>query len=158
MNEKRHLIINYFLVLWLALGITNAVAASLTDLAIGLTASANTVQVGQSFTFTMAVTNLGPVTSTSATVEDMLPSGLAYISSAGPGTYNSSDGSWNFVPGAVNAISRMTITVRATNTGTFTNTATITSSYPSDSNSANNTAGVIVTVNPIPSPPIVLTC
>jgi uncharacterized repeat protein (TIGR01451 family) len=128
-----------------------------TDLAIGKTASTNAVTVGQVLSFQLSVTNLGPLTATSATVEDLLPSGLMYLSSSGPGTYNPATGQWIFSPGAVGGVSFLTITVQATNAGFWLNSAYINSSTPPDTNSANNTASASVSVYP-PYPPIVLTC
>src|ERR1700733_14273669 len=67
-----------------------------TDLAMGKTASTNAATVGQVLSFQLSVTNFGPSVATSATVVDILPSGLMYLSSSGPGTYNPATGQWIF--------------------------------------------------------------
>ena len=137
--------------------ISQAAPGNGTDLAIGKTASTNAAMVGDVLTFQLSVTNLGPASASSATVSDVLPSGLQYSSSTGSGTYNPTTGQWNFTPGAPGNISIMTITVQATNAGTWLNSATISSSFPADTNLLNNTASASVTVTNN-NPPIVLTC
>jgi uncharacterized repeat protein (TIGR01451 family) len=131
-------------------------AAAGTTLAIGKTSSTSTAIVGQMISFQVVVTNLGPLAASSATVSDVLPSGLQYVYSTGPGTYAPSNGQWDLVPGKIGAISILTIQVEATNAGVWLNTAKIISSTPPDLNSVNNSASVSVTVNQ--TPPIVLTC
>ncbi len=147
------------LVLWEPVVSPAAISTNL-DLAIGKTASVGSVNVGGALSFQLAVTNLGPAVGTSATVADVLPAGFQYVSFAGPGTYNSASGQWNFAPGSPGAISVLTISVLATNAGSWLNVATIQSSIPTDNNSLNNTASASVTVNPAinTNPPIVLNC
>src|ERR1035438_3259193 len=116
------------------------IGTNITDLAIGKTASTNAAKVGDVLSFQLTVTNFGPLSATAAVVADVLPSGLQYLSSTGPGTYNPATGQWNFVPGTPGSISILTITVQATNAGTWLNSAVITVVTPGDTNFVNNSA------------------
>src|ERR1017187_3050528 len=140
--------------------ISQASIGTNTDLAMGKTASTSTAKVGDVLSFQLSVTNLGPATATAAVVADVLPSGLQYVSSSGPGTYNPVTGQWNFVPGTPGSISILTITVQATNAGTWLNSAVITVVTPGDTNFVNNSASASVTVSSVTNtnPPIVLNC
>ena len=119
------------------------------DLAVGKTASTNSVKVGDTVVFTLLVTNLGPDIVTNVTVQDFLPVGLAYVSSSGVGTYSPTGGMWNFSAGAAGVVSIRTITAQALSVGTYTNTATIVASSATDTNSSNNSASAGVTVRPL---------
>src|ERR1035441_7730660 len=138
--------------------ISQASIGTNTDLAIGKTASTNAAKVGDVLSFQLSVTNFGPLPATAAVVADVLPSGLKYLSSAGPGTYNPVTGQWNFVPGNPGSISILTITIQATNAGVWLNSAVITVATPGDTNFVNNSASASVTVSSVTNPPIVLNC
>jgi len=122
------------------------------DLGLGKTASASTVNVGDSFSYELSVTNLGPDPALTAEVSDLLPSGVLFVSSSGPGTYEPTSGQWIFTPGNPGSVSTLTINVQAASPATVVNNATILSSTPADTNSANNFAYVMVNINAAPPP------
>ena len=139
--------------------LAQATVGTNTDLAVGKTASTNAANVGGVLSFRLSVTNLGPATATSATIADVLPAGLAYLSATGSGTYNPVNGQWSLAPGAPGSVSILTITVQATNAGNWLNTASLTSSIPTDTNLVNNSASASVTVSSVTNyPPLVLNC
>ena len=76
------------------------------DLGLGKTASASTVNVGDSFSYELSVTNLGPDPALTAEVSDLLPSGVLFVSSSGPGTYEPTSGQWIFTPGNPGSVSQ----------------------------------------------------
>ena len=49
-----------------------------------------TAAPGATITYSMSYTNFGPEPSTSATITDVLPTGVTFVSATGPATYNSS--------------------------------------------------------------------
>ena len=109
---------------------------------------------GSPVTFTISVTNLGPSAATGATVRDLLPAGLTFLSAtASQGTYNQATGDWTL--GAIPATRTETLAImaRVDSAGVFANTASVLSSIPSDPNPVNNAATSSVTVAPPPPPP-----
>src|SRR5581483_1410940 len=114
------------------------------DLAVNKTASVNSVQTSNQFSYTITVTNLGPDLVTNATVEDVLPAGLTYISSMGAGTYNVMTGGWDIFYLSPGGVASLTITVQANSGGNYTNTATIISSTAQDTNALNNSSTAVV--------------
>ena len=117
----------------------NALAGTMpsTDLGVSLSAAPNPVLAGQNLTYTLTLTNLGPVSASSVTLTDTLPASVTFVS-ASPGCVNlggkvvcnvgtlSSGGATNF-----------TVVVTPTAGGLITNTLTVASPTP-DPNSANN--------------------
>lgn len=117
------------------------------DIAVTKTVNNSTPNVGGNVTFTITAINNGPLNTTGAVVNDLLPSGLTYVShSASAGTYVPGTGVWTI--GALSSGASRTLTITATATAAAipsrTNTATITSNNP-DSNPNNNTASATVT-------------
>ena len=130
--------------------------APTTDLKITKTATTNLLQVGQTVTFTLTLSNLGPNNVISpVTVSDCVPPGFAYVSDTGSGgangTYSPGTCLWTLPSGIVtNSGLTIQITLRATNTVCITNTAAIMSSSGfSDPNTNNNSASVTACVNPL---------
>jgi uncharacterized repeat protein (TIGR01451 family) len=121
------------------------------DLSVSLVASPNPVLVGQTVSYTLTVTNVGPSPASSVTLTDALPATVTFVS-ASPACVNlggnvvcnlgtlSSGGATNF-----------TIVVTPTAGGLITNILTVASPTP-DPNSANNSATSVTTVN---SPPTI---
>jgi uncharacterized repeat protein (TIGR01451 family) len=119
------------------------------DIAITKVVNNSTPQVGSNVTFTIAAINNGPLNSTGVTVNDLLPTGLTYVShTVTAGTYTPGTGVWSIGALASGASRTMTITATATSAAipSRTNTAVVSASEP-DSNPNNNTASA--TVNPL---------
>ena len=124
------------------------VKGSQADLAVTNTVDRSTASVGDTVTFTIAVTNLDGSACNDVQVTDMLPVGLQYDSSStADGTYNNVTGIWALAGTLTNGESS-TLTIQATmlTTTAQTNTATITSSDRPDPDLRNNSDSA--TVNP----------
>jgi uncharacterized repeat protein (TIGR01451 family) len=132
----------------------NMTVTALADLSITKSASAQSVQSGAAFSYTLNVTNAGPNTATSVTVTDVLPAGLTYSSASGTG--------WSCAHAAgtvtctmpslpVGAANPITINVVASGSGATSNTATV-SSATADPTPANNTsaAAAVALILPVP--------
>jgi uncharacterized repeat protein (TIGR01451 family) len=109
-------------------------------------------KVGQSMTYTIAVTNSGPSAATGVTVTDRLPK------NAGVGTVASSQGTCAPRPkeqtvvcsiGSMTSAAKVTITlvVKPTQKGPYTDTATVAATSPADPAPGNNTSSVTTTVS-----------
>ncbi len=123
----------------------------LADLAITQTDNPDPIGAGLNLTYTLSVTNSGPVTTPDVSITDPLPAGLVFVSAT------PSQGSCTNIGGTVNcsfglmtngAQASVTITATTTIATTITNTATVTSFATTDPNSANNTAKITTTVLP----------
>ena len=106
--------------------------------------------VGATVTFTVTLTNNGPLDGTGIIVTDMVPAGLTYLSSvADQGTYNSTTGIWNVGSVANGATATLTLKVTV-NSGTATqklvSTAKITHSDQPDGDTADNTSATQVNI------------
>ena len=124
---------------------------SYADLQVIKTANVATTTEGGTVDYTIAVTDLGPATSTGVTATDTLPSGLTFQNAtASTGTYSSSTGVWTI--GTLAPSSTATLDIAATvNSGTasstITNTAIATESTSTiDNNLSNNSSSVSVFV------------
>jgi uncharacterized repeat protein (TIGR01451 family)/fimbrial isopeptide formation D2 family protein len=118
------------------------------DLAVFKTVDNPDPTVGETITFEITVANYGPDTATSVRVDDVLPTGLTYLSSAATqGAYDSGTGIWTVgtVTTADTPSLRMTVRVDRRVGGTVTNTATV-SARPYDPDPANNTSTVEIFV------------
>ena len=115
------------------------------DLVLGMSASAPSVVATSNLTYTIAVTNAGPSTSTNIVVTDTLPAGSA-ISAAHPtqGSVNAGAGlvTWNVGSLAYGGTASLSLEIQAAAAGTMTNTATVTSTT-ADPNPDNNNASVV---------------
>src|SRR6185503_14877645 len=106
----------------------NVVSSTSVDLAVTKTASPNPGQVGVPLAYRIVATNNGPAAATNVTVTDVMPAGVAFVSSAatqgacsGTTTVTCNLGSLAFGASAV-----VTITVTPSSQGQLANTATVT--------------------------------
>jgi uncharacterized repeat protein (TIGR01451 family) len=117
------------------------------DLAVAKSVNNPTPSVGQTVTFTIAVTNTSTsFIATGVGISDALPAGLTYQSSTtSQGTYTSGTGAWSV--GSLNTGTTATLTITATvnAAGTIINTAQLSALDQTDPNSANNNASATVT-------------
>jgi uncharacterized repeat protein (TIGR01451 family) len=125
---------------------TAIVAPEQSDLAMAKTVSNATPIVGSTITFTITLTNGGPVTATGVQVTDLLPAGLTFVSATpSQGTYTQGTGLWDVGTVATGTPPTLAIVATVTGSGAVTNTATISDSDQFDPNIANNTASATVT-------------
>jgi uncharacterized repeat protein (TIGR01451 family) len=113
------------------------------DLVVSKTDSPDPVQVGETLTYTVTVSNAGPRTARDVTVTDSLPKAVRVRS------ISSDDGSCqrrtrtivcSVAEIAADGAATVTIVVRPTRRGTITNSVSANSVAPPDPNLANNTA------------------
>ena len=132
--------------------ITTAVGPA-ADLALGLNGFPQTVVTGNSVTYTIAVTNLGPSAATGVVVNESLPVSTTVLST------NTTQGSisisnrtliWSVGGLSSGAGASLTLVAATSTNGSFSTTATVLATQ-TDPNPANNTA----TVTTIVAPPFV---
>ncbi len=115
------------------------------DLAISLSGSPNPVLINGTLTYSIVVSNLGPVTATGVTVTNTLPAGAVPLSAtSSQGTIGVVENNYIFNLGTLAptpAAATISITVRPTIAGTITNFATVTSGLE-DPFKSNNSASV----------------
>jgi uncharacterized repeat protein (TIGR01451 family) len=121
------------------------------DMAIGMTGAPASITVGDSVTYTVTVTNLGPVPAYGVSVGDALPASLSFASANVPGgsyfvSENIVTANIGFLD--VNQTAAFTITASAVAVGQAANVAVVSDDAP-DTNPANNSA---VVVTPVVSP------
>ena len=108
--------------------------------------------VGATVTFTVTLTNNGPLDDTGIIVTDIVPAGLTYLSGvADQGTYDAATGDWTI--GSVANGDSATLTLKVTvNTGTatqkITSTAKIKHSDQPDGDTSDNTSATQVNIPP----------
>jgi uncharacterized repeat protein (TIGR01451 family) len=123
------------------------------DLVVSKSDAPDPVHVGQTLTYTITVTNEGPLAATGVTLTDTLPK------NAGFGSAATTQGSCTVKPAkrlvtcnlggvAAGATVTVTISVRPTSKGTISNTAQVAAASPPDPNSANNKDTEATTVVP----------
>jgi uncharacterized repeat protein (TIGR01451 family) len=123
------------------------------DLAIVKTASPASLQQGGNVTYTLTVTNNGPVTDTGVQIADSLPAGVTFVSvSTTVGTCTGG----NLVQCTIGTMTNgqtVTITIVATavSTGTIVDTATVVGNLP-ETTLANNSSSATITVTAPPAP------
>jgi uncharacterized repeat protein (TIGR01451 family) len=124
-------------------GVVSAVGE---DLAVTITASPNSVRIGNYITYTLKVTNNGPATASSITLTDNL-GGATFIPSgsssncAGAGTVSCTINGL-----ASGASATLTIVAAPVSSGSLNNTAVVTEMGQLDFNPANNIASIITNV------------
>ncbi len=124
------------------------------DLGVSKTVDDETVDAGQTVTYTIVVTNFGPDSAASAELNDLLPSNLTFVS-ANPtkGTYDQVSGVWTI--GDLLKDEVQTLQILATAQGepamSIVNSAEV--NLAIDPIISNNTASATITINtPAPSP------
>ena len=109
-----------------------------------------TPNVGDTVTFTVMASNIGPSDATGVAVTDALPSGLTFQSATpSVGSYNSGTGLWTIGNLDNGDSETLTIVAVVTQPGMITNTATVTASDQFDPNTSNNSAAA--SINAVPS-------
>jgi uncharacterized repeat protein (TIGR01451 family) len=126
----------------------NPVPPTDADLSLTKTASVGTATVGETFTYTLSVTNNGPVNASGVTITDTLPPEVTFDSSPDCSASGSTV-TCNIGALANGATGSATVTVTAANPGTAVNSATVAGGQP-DPTGGNNSASATVTINPVP--------
>jgi uncharacterized repeat protein (TIGR01451 family) len=113
------------------------------DLSLTMSSNNTTPATGAVVTFTITVSNAGPDAATSASIKNIVPSGLSYVSNSqtGPGTYDQSSPAgtglrWNNL--MISSGSSVTLTFQATvvaSSGNITNFVQVQSSAQADPDS-----------------------
>ena len=112
------------------------------DLALSASASTTSPNYGDNVDLTFTLTHQsGSSTATGVTASLPLPSGLAYVSSSGNGSYDSGTGVWTVGSVSPGATLTRTITVQVQSSGLYSMTGEITASSAFDSDSTPNNAG-----------------
>ncbi len=129
------------------------------NLSITKTADKSTANVGDTVTYTLILTNNGPVNATGVVVTDILHSGLNFVSaSSTSGTYATSTGIWtvgNLNNSATTTLTLVTKIKSGLEGQTIPNTATTTATQ-NDPTPGDNTSTVNVVVNS--NPPCTVNC
>lgn len=126
------------------------------DLAVTKVASGATIVGGATFTYTLTITNNGGGNASGVNLTDILPAGITYVSdnSATTGTsYNAVSGLWTVGSVLNNTAISLVITATAQAVVAVTNITNTTSALnlnEADTNTANNTASVAISVRPAP--------
>jgi uncharacterized repeat protein (TIGR01451 family) len=115
----------------------------LADLGLTVSSPVGAVVAGQTFAYTLTVTNAGPAAGSGIVVTNFLPTGLSFVSASAPGGYSNSGGvvTLNFGSIPVNSSANATLTVNASAIGVYTNIAVVTGAV-ADLNQGNNTVAV----------------
>jgi uncharacterized repeat protein (TIGR01451 family) len=116
------------------------------DLVLAKTVSNSTPNVGDTITFTVTLTNAGPLTATNVQVSDLLPPGLSFVSAApSQGAYDPGSGLWTV--GTVTSITPQTLQLTATvvSPNKQKNKAKISHTDQPDANKSNNSASATET-------------
>ena len=123
------------------------------DLAVTKTVNNIAPNPGDPIIYTIVVTNLGPLASNDVIIEDILPSGVTYVSSsADESSYLTSNNRWGSTGNLDLGIGETrTLTINATvNAGTignsYLNTATIVSAAQPDGITDNNSASALIAI------------
>ncbi|WP_210486733.1 T9SS type A sorting domain-containing protein [Rufibacter aurantiacus] len=117
------------------------------DVAVTNLVSAGPYAIGKEFTYTVTVTNNGPLPATNVIVTDKLDASQLQFVSSSDAAYNSNTGAWNVGTLAVGASKTLTITAKPVALGTFSTTASQTHTE-ADNVTSNNSASASITVQP----------
>ncbi len=102
------------------------------DLELTKGANPTVLDVGEQTTFTIVVTNQGPADATGVTVDDVLPTGLTYVSDTGGGAYVAATGVWTIGDLAAGDDASLAIVATVDAAGTFTNVAQVSTANEPD--------------------------
>ncbi|WP_406694329.1 choice-of-anchor A family protein [Singulisphaera sp. Ch08] len=126
-----------------------------TDLSLAKTVDDATPTVGDTFTYTVTVTNLGPNAAEGVAVSDRLPSGLTFVSAApSQGSVDLATSRWLVGTLAPGSSATLLVRVTATSAGRKINNAVVVASDIDDCNPANNIASTVVNVEGPVIPPL----
>jgi len=132
------------------------VAEEQTDLSLSLAESADPVNMGTAFSYTLIVSNTGPQTASHVQLVNTLPSGVSFVSASGTDwTCHEASGTVtcelaSLVVGAANPI---TINVIAPSTAGDISNQALVSSVTADSDSSNNSVSEVTIIDARPQPP-----
>lgn len=117
------------------------------DLSVTLTDTPDPVKKGTKLTYTLTITNNGPLTATGIRVTDILPPNIEFEWASTSQGSCSGRGPVNCALGTLSSGSMATVTIviKPKNVGSNINTATVTGDIP-DFNTANNSATTLTTV------------
>ena len=116
------------------------------DISLSKTVDNPTPNLGTNVTYTVTATDLGPDPAIGVKVTDLLPVGLAYVSSStATGSYLSGTGVWSIGNLANGASATLTITATVNTTSVTVNTATKTAENEVDPVAGNNQASAAIT-------------
>jgi uncharacterized repeat protein (TIGR01451 family) len=123
-------------------------SSPIVDLAIVKSADPNSLVVGGNVTYTLTVTNNGPVTDTNVQLADSLPAGVTYVSSSTSQGACTGSAVVQCSLGAMTNGQKVTITivVNTVQTGSITNSATVVGDLP-ETTLSNNTASATINVS-----------
>jgi uncharacterized repeat protein (TIGR01451 family) len=120
-----------------------SLVAAQTDLEINKNVNNPSPNLGENITFTLTVTNNGPVGATGVTVTDILPDGYIFVNAI-PSVGTWTDPNWNIGNLIVGATETLQLIVTVFNTGNYTNNASVTC-IEGDSNPVNDNATATIT-------------
>jgi uncharacterized repeat protein (TIGR01451 family) len=117
------------------------------DVSVAMSAAPSPVTQGANLTYTITVTNNGPLTANAVTMTDVLPAGATFVSATSTVGTCSGTTTVTCTLGTMNSSASATITlvVTAATAGVLTNPANVTSTTP-DPNALNNSATSNTTV------------
>jgi uncharacterized repeat protein (TIGR01451 family) len=122
------------------------VALGAADLAVDKAVSSSTPNVGDTVTFTITVSDLGPDPATGVQLSDVLPAGLTFVTATpSQGTYSSASGQWTVGTVTTTTPQTLAIEARVVSPDARTNTATISHSDQFDPVTGNNSASATET-------------
>lgn len=131
--------------------VVTTIAAAISDLQLTKTDTPDPVNAGGALTYTLSVTNNGPNATNNVLVTDTLPASFVFGGVSGSGWTCGRSGvtvTCTVASLLVGSAPNILITGTAPASGPITNTATIASAV-ADTNTANNTASAVTTINPV---------
>ncbi len=107
-------------------------------------------QVGQKVTYSITVSNNGPITATNVNVRDLLPANLTYVSATPTNQYAAGTGNWTV--GTLTAGSNRNLLMEATINagGSITNTAVVSGTNNDLNRTSNDTSSVSISAAGVP--------
>ena len=99
---------------------------------------------GQLINYTIAVINYGPDNATGVIVNEILPSGLIFVSAVGDGSYDNDTGVWYIGNLADGSSATLVITVQINGTGVIVNNVNVTANQSNINNETNITTNITV--------------